>query len=451
MRQLLVKDYKFLSELGQGGMAKVYLAEHKSLGHKVAIKVLNKEYFYNDNIRKRFLAEARSLAGMNHPNIVRVTDLIEENESAAFVMEHIEGCTLREYLEEKGKLKDDEIKHLFGQMLEAVGYVHEKGLIHRDIKPSNFMLDSRGNIKLLDFGIAKSQDASSAEYTQTGTGLQMGTPMYMSPEQIVSTKAVTTQSDIYSLGVVLWQMVSGMKPYDSSNLSNFQIQAKIVNDPMPETGTVWDEIIYKATRKDLKTRFKKCSAISVIKKRRTNKEIAILSIDHTSDPKTIIENPNSITNKLKESTKIVSIEDDDKTIYQQLKKMNKDDLVNFDKIMSARKEGKLGIEILDSPENLFNAPKNIYTSLSHVLLIFIYLVLFLIFDIDFDRFWNSSLNSPFKDFTVVNLLRWVGLAFIIFIHQFFAELIYPPKKQYQYFYSRNQKFVDSVISVLMKL
>jgi serine/threonine protein kinase len=251
-------QYETISLLGQGGMAKVYLAEHKSLGHKVAIKLLNKEYFYKDNIRKRFLAEARNLAGMNHPNIVRVMDLIEENESAAFVMEHIEGRTLRDYLEEKGKLPDDEIRHLFGQMLDAVGYVHEKGLIHRDIKPSNFMLDSRGNIKLLDFGIAKSQDASSAEYTQTGTGLQMGTPMYMSPEQIVSTKAVTTQSDIYSLGVVLWQMVSGNKPYDVSALSNFELQLTIVNEPLAHVNSNWDFSIQKATHKNPLNRFATC-------------------------------------------------------------------------------------------------------------------------------------------------------------------------------------------------
>jgi serine/threonine protein kinase len=248
-------NYLILGNLGHGGMAKVYLAEHKSLGHKVAIKVLNKEFFHNDNIRKRFLAEAKSLAGMNHANIVRVTDLIEENESAAFVMEHIEGRTLRDYLEEKGKLSDDEIKQLFGQMLDAVGYVHEQGLIHRDIKPSNFMLDGRGNIKLLDFGIAKAKDATSSEYTQTGTGIQMGTPMYMSPEQVKESRSVTAQSDIYSLGVVLWQMVAGKKPYDVTTLSDFDMKTKIVNEPLPKTGTGWDEVIKKATAKNLNDRF----------------------------------------------------------------------------------------------------------------------------------------------------------------------------------------------------
>jgi serine/threonine protein kinase len=278
-------SFKILSLLGQGGMAKVYLAEHKSLGHKVAIKVLNKEFFYNDNIRKRFLAEARNLARMNHPNIVRVTDLIEENESAAFVMEHIEGCTLREYMDEKGPLSNDEIKNFFKQMLDALGYVHEKGLIHRDIKPSNFMLDSRGNIKLLDFGIAKSQNASSGEYTQTGIGVQMGTPMYMSPEQVNANKSITPQSDIYSLGVVLWQMVSGTKPYDSSTLSTFQIQAKIVNDPLPLTGTGWDNLIAKATEKNIEKRFS-----AIIRGKLDDKRLLQDSIQNDKKLKALPEN-----------------------------------------------------------------------------------------------------------------------------------------------------------------
>lgn len=257
----------------------MFLAEHKTLGHKVAIKVLNKEFFYNNNIRKRFLAEARNLARMNHPTIVRVTDLIEENESAAFVMEYNEGRTLRDYLEEKGKLPDAEIKHLFGQMLEAVGYVHEQGLIHRDIKPSNFMLDGRGNMKLLDFGIAKARDTSSAEYTQTGTGVQMGTPMYMSPEQVLATKEVTNQSDIYSLGVVLWQMVSGVKPYDSTTLSTFQMQEKIVKEPLSKTGTKWDDFIGKTTQKDVSLRSSTISESKLIFK--VNKKLSEDSDDDT--------------------------------------------------------------------------------------------------------------------------------------------------------------------------
>jgi serine/threonine protein kinase len=146
-------------------------------------------------------------------------------------------------------------------MLDAVGYVHEQKLVHRDIKPSNFMIDKKGKVKLMDFGIAKTLDSSAADYTTTHTGMQMGTPMYMSPEQITETKSVTAQSDIYSLGVVLWQMVTGKKPYDMKTLSNFQLQLKIVQEPLEVTHTDWDRFIQKATAKDALNRYKSSSEL----------------------------------------------------------------------------------------------------------------------------------------------------------------------------------------------
>jgi serine/threonine protein kinase len=262
-----IKEYHIQSEIGRGGMATVYWAEHQLLHSKVAVKVLNKEFAHNENIRKRFLAEARNMFKMSHPNIIKVTDLIEEGDTVAFVMEYVEGESLKEYMERKGKLRDAEIKTIFSQMLDAVGYVHEQNLVHRDIKPSNFMLDKKGKVKLMDFGIAKNTDSNSAEYTQTGTGMQMGTPMYMSPEQITETKSVTAQSDIYSLGVVLWQMVTGQKPYDTKTLSNFQLQMKIVNEPLQSTGSQWDGIIQRACAKNRSERFTNCGIwLSEIKK-----------------------------------------------------------------------------------------------------------------------------------------------------------------------------------------
>jgi serine/threonine protein kinase len=166
-------NYRFKSDLGKGGMATVYLAEHELLGHEVAIKVLSKEFAQNDNMRKRFLAEAKNMARMSHPNIIKVTDLIEQDGMVGFVMEYMPGQTLKEYLESNGKLTDAEVKILFVQMLDALAYVHERGMVHRDIKPSNFMVSSTGIIKLLDFGIAKNTDSQSAEYTQTGTTQNM--------------------------------------------------------------------------------------------------------------------------------------------------------------------------------------------------------------------------------------------------------------------------------------
>ena len=255
-----INNYKILSQLGEGGMAKVYLAHDNKFDANVAVKILNKEFAHNENIRKRFLAEAKNMFRMSHPNIIKVTDLIEEGDTVAFVMEYIEGETLKDYLERKGKLSDEEIKLIFSQMLEAVGYVHSQNLVHRDIKPSNFILDKKGKVKLLDFGIAKQTDVSSAEYTQTGTGMQMGTPMYMSPEQITETKSVTAQSDIYSLGVLLWQMVMGQKPYDTKTLSTFQLQTKIVQEPLVLTNTSLDSTIKIATEKESSLRYSSCES-----------------------------------------------------------------------------------------------------------------------------------------------------------------------------------------------
>ena len=198
---------------------------------------------------------------MSHPNIIKVTDLIDDGETVAFVMEYVEGETLKEYIERKGKLSDEEIKSFFSQMLDAVGYVHEQNLVHRDIKPSNFMIDTKSKVKLMDFGIAKHTVTGSGEYTQTGTGMQMGTPMYMSPEQIKSTKEVTFTSDIYSLGVVLWQMVTGKKPYDTNTLSSFELQLKIVQEVLPKTNTQWDVIITQSTAKNIEDRYRSCDFI----------------------------------------------------------------------------------------------------------------------------------------------------------------------------------------------
>jgi uncharacterized protein (TIGR02145 family) len=272
-------NYRLTKELGRGGMAIVYLAQDNKFDTMVAIKVLNKEFVHNENIRKRFIAEARKMFKMSHPNIIKVTDLIEEGDTVAFVMEYVEGETLKDFIDRKGKLSEDEIKYLFSQMLEAVGYVHKQQLVHRDIKPSNFMINQEGQIKLMDFGIAKTTDTSSAEYTQTATGVQMGTPMYMSPEQITETRNVTAQSDIYSLGVVLWQMVMGQKPYDIKTLSNFQLQIKIVNEPLEYTNTNWDDLIQKATTKEIASRILSATAFKIILE--SKNDIKVIESDST--------------------------------------------------------------------------------------------------------------------------------------------------------------------------
>lgn len=259
-----IHNYKIISLLGEGGMANVYLAQHQSLGNNVALKLLKEEYVQHPNIRKRFLAEARSLAQMSHPNIIKVTDLIDAGDIVAFVMEYIEGQTLEEFLIKKGELSRTEIESFFNQMILAVEYVHSQGLIHRDIKPSNFMVTKSGQIKLLDFGIAKNTNEGAVDYTKTGLMQQMGTPLYMSPEQVKNTAEVTKQTDIYSLGVVLWQLVMNKKPYDSVEFSLPEIQVSILKEPLPLTHTIWDSTIQQATEKDPTKRSLKINSKKVV-------------------------------------------------------------------------------------------------------------------------------------------------------------------------------------------
>lgn len=281
--ELKLGQYKVLNLLGKGGMATVYLGKHQTLGKKVAIKILNDDLTHNLNIRNRFLSEAKSMANMSHPNIIPVIDLIEDDNNVAFVMEYVEGKTLKEYLATKGGLSNAVIKVLLSQITSALKYVHDRGLIHRDIKPSNLMISTEGKIKLLDFGIAKNIDTSITDYTQTRTTQQMGTPMYMSPEQIKSTKHVTAHTDIYSLGVLLWQLVKGVAPYNTSSISTFELQTQIVNAPLPLTHTIWDSIIQKATAKLPSDRYtgmdKMMLAVEQIEAKKSN-----------SDKTTIVQN-----------------------------------------------------------------------------------------------------------------------------------------------------------------
>jgi serine/threonine protein kinase len=253
--------YNIKNTLGQGGMAEVFLAEDLRFHSNVAVKILNKELTHNSNISQRFIAEARNLFRLSHPNIVRVVDLIDTPDLKAFVMDFIEGESLKAVIE-RGNISKENLNLWLNQMLDALGYCHQNGLIHRDIKPSNFMVDKHCNIKLLDFGIAKNLN-NGGEYTQTGTSQMLGTPIYMSPEQVLETKTVNERSDIYSLGVVLWQMLAGKKPYDSNTLSTFQIQSKIVNEPLPLLNSVFDGIIQKCTAKEPGNRFANCQEIKI--------------------------------------------------------------------------------------------------------------------------------------------------------------------------------------------
>ena len=252
-----IEKYLVKRLIGEGGMASVYEAEHEVLGTKAAIKILNPVLTANADIRERFMNEAKMMASFQHTNITKIIDFEETDSFLAIIMEYLEGQDLSELIDSGAKLSENEITSIFEQTLSAFQYAHEKGVIHRDIKPSNIYILPNGKVKVLDFGIAKLFGQGN-EKTQAGT--QMGTPIYMSPEQVKADKSIDHRSDIYSLGVTLYFALNGKPPYDSDGASQFDIFNKIVYEPLPElTGdSKLIAMVKKACQKDRDQRYQSC-------------------------------------------------------------------------------------------------------------------------------------------------------------------------------------------------
>lgn len=261
-----ILNYEIKSLLGEGGMGCVYLAEHSKLGRKVAIKSLHQQLVKNEGLRARFKNEASTMALIQHSKIVTLYDYIEEADGLYLVMEYVSGYPLDEYIKKKsGPIPLDKAMPMMIQILEAFSYAHLKEIVHRDIKPSNILITSNNEIKILDFGIAKLISSSSEKLTKTGT--QMGTVYYMSPEQVKG-KEIDIRSDIYSLGVTLYQMLTGNSPYEGMT-TEYEVYSKILNEPLPLVSNLFpgipnfiDAAISKATAKNKNDRFKNCEEFS---------------------------------------------------------------------------------------------------------------------------------------------------------------------------------------------
>ena len=249
-----IGKYTITRKIGEGGMASVYEGVHEKLGTKVAIKVLSPILARNPQLRQRFENEANFMASLSHPHITRVLDVEEQDDTLAIIMELLEGEDLDGRVKRTGPLSTNEVKMLFTQVLNAFDYAHSKGIVHRDIKPANIFIDKNNQVKILDFGIAKLFGTGN-EMTQTGT--QMGTPVYMSPEQVKGEKSIDHRSDIYALGVTLYFTLTGKAPYESAEESSFEIFTKIVNEPIPSLSDnpTFDAIIQKAASKDRDARY----------------------------------------------------------------------------------------------------------------------------------------------------------------------------------------------------
>lgn len=227
MKDICILGFTVKHKLGEGGMAEVWYAEN-SIKKKVAIKVLKQEFVKMASVVARFENEATTMVGLNHPNIRQVLAYELVNDKPCIVMEYLEGEDLRQRLINGEKFSDTQLQNWWNECADALNYTHSKGVIHRDIKPSNIFITADGMVKILDFGIAKAQD--NIAITQTGT--QMGTLLYMSPEQVLDAKHIDFRTDIYSLAVSFYHLILGTAPYDADSSSAFEIQTKIVNEPL---------------------------------------------------------------------------------------------------------------------------------------------------------------------------------------------------------------------------
>lgn len=240
----------------------MYLAVNTSIDQQVAIKVLRPEFAKSARLRERFKKEAQLLSGLDHPNIVKFLNYVETPEGVFLIMEYVKGITLEDYIKHKnGLIVESRAYPMLSEILDAFEYAHSKGIVHQDIKPSNIIIQEDGHVKIMDFGIAQIvTDANNG-------GAVMGTPEYMSPEQIYGKKA-DGRSDIYSLGVLIHNMLTGKAPYDSTKLTEQEIKSKVVKEDLPKMAEFYpyvsdkiQKVVDKATRKNPEERYPDCGTM----------------------------------------------------------------------------------------------------------------------------------------------------------------------------------------------
>ena len=256
--------YRIIKQIGRGGMADVYLAKDLILdGEEVAVKVLRTNYQTDPIAVARFQREARAMADLDHPHIVRITDIGEEEGQQYLAMEYVAGLDLKRYIKEHHPLSNEEAVRIMGQILLAMRLAHTRGIVHRDLKPQNILLTPDGTAKVTDFGIA----VAFAETSLTQTNSMLGSVHYLSPEQARGSKA-TVQSDIYAMGIIFYEMLTGHIPYDGDSavtiaLQHFQKPLPSVIDENPSVPQALENVVIKATAKKLTDRYQSVAEMYV--------------------------------------------------------------------------------------------------------------------------------------------------------------------------------------------
>ncbi|HYL87231.1 MAG TPA: serine/threonine-protein kinase [Burkholderiales bacterium] len=259
--------YQVRGVLGKGAMGLVYDGHDSQLDRRVAIKTIltrNLDEATAKHYEMRFRREVRAVARLNHPNIVQVYDFGTEGELAYIVMEYIQGRELKDMLDAKEGLELGKIFHLMAELLDALHFAHEAGVIHRDVKPANVMIDAKGHAKLADFGVARVTETEGDQGEATRAGAMVGTPSYMSPEQIQG-QTIDRRTDIFSAGILFYQLLTGHKPFEGTGMG---LAMKIVqNDPVPPTKLVQippviDSVVSRALAKEPDRRYQTARAFA---------------------------------------------------------------------------------------------------------------------------------------------------------------------------------------------
>ncbi|MGN1357976.1 MAG: Stk1 family PASTA domain-containing Ser/Thr kinase [Bacilli bacterium] len=294
--QKINNRYEIVKSIGEGGMANVYLANDKILDRKVAVKVLRGDLSSDDRFIRRFQREALSVSNLSHPNIVEVYDVGEEDGQYYIVMEYIEGKTLKQLLKKRESLTLPEVIDIMTQLTDGISHAHESYIIHRDIKPQNIMIEDDGRIKITDFGIAMALNAT--QLTQTNS--VMGSVHYLPPEQ-ASGKAATVKSDIYSLGILMYELLTGTVPFKGDNaveiaLKHMKDKIPSIRKQDPSIPQSVENILLKAAAKNPRNRYDTAKEMH-------DDLLTCLTEEHANDKKITFEYPE---NDIDDSTPITT-------------------------------------------------------------------------------------------------------------------------------------------------
>ena len=385
--QKINNRYEIVKSIGEGGMANVYLANDKILDRKVAIKVLRGDLSSDDKFIRRFQREALSVSNLSHPNIVEVYDVGEEDGEYYIVMEYIEGKTLKQLLKKRESLTLTEVIDIMTQLTDGISHAHESYIIHRDIKPQNIMIQDDGRIKITDFGIAMALNAT--QLTQTNS--VMGSVHYLPPEQ-ASGKGATVKSDIYSMGILMYELLTGTVPFKGDNaveiaLKHMKDKIPSIRKQDPSIPQSVENILLKATAKNPRNRYDTAKEMH-------EDLLNCLKEEHANDKKIVFEYPE---NDIDDNTPITPTTKPKKKIEKPKEEEIDEDteeLITEIKNDSSEKDDDNNSD--DALEEYFEQPKKRNT------LIIILTSFFLLLLISLGIFWLIT-TKEVKDVVVPNV------------------------------------------------